>query len=391
MKKMFKFLPIVAVFLLMAFLFGCSTSSGGGGEADPGRVVDPSTVLTASASWPTSGRLAINIAGLVDSSGEAVTGATYRAWLSTTGAASSDGTEITLAAPSGRLEALDIDTPIDILHILDATGSMVGEITAVKNSMNDFFSTLEAAGLNVQVGVFTYWDTSTEAIAQGYERGFFNLTDSSADVASYLNNVVATGGGGFPENPMSPLLWAYNGSCYPTARFGTPEVTYSGVNWRPGAVKIFIITTDARMHYSGDGSSEHDCTVTSSEVIAGLDGGATIYAVSPLYTTQPESDARELALASGGTWAQMPSSGDVDYTALGISAILEEATTLLSDITLASSVTEFWIHLIAYVEGVEYADVVIHVVESAGTPRAESITIKEIFVPGGQINPSSLN
>ncbi|NES68974.1 MAG: VWA domain-containing protein, partial [Okeania sp. SIO2D1] len=47
---------------------------------------------------------------------------------------------------------------VDVLFVLDVTGSMKGEINGVKNGINNFVSTLNSRELDAQVGLIAFGD-----------------------------------------------------------------------------------------------------------------------------------------------------------------------------------------------------------------------------------------
>lgn len=61
---------------------------------------------------------------------------------------------------SSRLEALQGKRRADIMFVLDCTGSMGGEIEAIKDAIMDFADTIESDGVRVRVGLVEFRDRS---------------------------------------------------------------------------------------------------------------------------------------------------------------------------------------------------------------------------------------
>jgi hypothetical protein len=198
-------------------------------------------------------------------------------------------------------------------------------------------------------------------------------------------------GGDAPENPLNAIMLAYN--------------TFT---WRTGAQKVFIVITDNPCHQLGDGTTYANYTVASVE--AALMGKATVYAVSPKidesYGDRPETfsvnvgshegDVRWLAdgygwfvgvspetygvvrpfTGTGGKWIELPNSGDIDLTALGISGVVTRGYTLR--ITQSLSGGLWYIHILVDVnkDGVFDSDLVLEIAISGSTGSARVVGVR---------------
>ncbi|MBI5699927.1 VWA domain-containing protein [Candidatus Saganbacteria bacterium] len=249
-------------------------------------------------------------------------------------------------------------SPIDVVFVLDNTGSMGEEITAVKNSIVAFATTLEAAGVDAKFALVTYGDSALHPTPAGFITSE-SFTDASfirpildlstaARLQATLESVTADGGSDTPENPFDCTKWALH----------TNDTTgaLDNLTWRAGAQKIFVIITDASAHQNiaADTSSDNKCTTTATLEVARMRNfNAKVYAVSPNYTSSlsPYADVRMLAdgfgegrttaeavtYTSGGQWIRLPSDGNVDLTELGISDTLTAGRTInLSGYTFAN-------------------------------------------------------
>ena len=252
-------------------------------------------------------------------------------------------------------------TPIDIVFILDNTGSMGGTIDGVKDSIDNFAQTLEANSVDAKFGLVTYGDSALHPTPAGSitSEGFYDasyprpiLNFSSAEALSNIlsTEVFADGGGDGPENPLDAVKWALTVNATTGA--------FTNLTWRPGAQKIFIILTDINGHQTSeatfinpygspvtDEASNNKCTTTILTELARIKNfNAKVYAVSPDYTVSqlPYADVRLLAdgfgegrttaeaitFTSGGQWIELPSGGSVDLSELGISSTLISGRTI---------------------------------------------------------------
>jgi hypothetical protein len=228
--------------------------------------------------------------------------------------------------------------PMDIVFILDNTGSMSGAITGSKDSIIAFASSLEAGGADARFGLVTFGDSATHPTPSGSiaaEGGFDDGNYYPRPVKDFGNAVAlqsvlsaetyAEGGSDLPENPLDAIMYAYN-----------------HFTWRSAAQKIFVVITDINAHQNilTDTSTDNKCTTSGEAVVSSLIGRAVIYAVSPNFTISqsPYLDVRRLADGlgegravslsnTGGKWIQFQSLG-FDLTTLGISETVTKAFTL---------------------------------------------------------------
>ncbi|MGM0640436.1 MAG: vWA domain-containing protein [Thermotogota bacterium] len=212
----------------------------------------------------------------------------------------------------------DVKSKTDISIILDATGSMGGAITGVKNSIVSFSDSLETSGLDVQVSVIPYNDYGPAQNTAGdytYDPSWKNL-DTPSNIKDYVeNNIFAYGGAGTPENPYEALLFAWN-----------------NISWRGGAERLFILITDATSHYTDDGLADGGRTdsewLEKSDVLMKIKNRGVIHSVVvPGYSysiSDPESDyedpddVRSLSTETSGLILYTDGGGNVDLESIGI-------------------------------------------------------------------------
>jgi Mg-chelatase subunit ChlD len=110
---------------------------------------------------------------------------------------------------------------VDIVFVLDVTGSMTEEITGVKNNILEFADSLVKRGVDFRLGMVTFLDVIE------------NVYDFTSNAQQFKNNVAlqyAHGGDDTPENSLDALYRA------------------SQMQFRESANKIFIWITDADYH-----------------------------------------------------------------------------------------------------------------------------------------------
>jgi Mg-chelatase subunit ChlD len=109
---------------------------------------------------------------------------------------------------SSHLEALQGKRHADIMFVLDCTGSMGGEIEAIKDAIIDFADTIESDGVRVRVGLVEFRD---RLIKEEHRVLTFNGEPFTNDTAAFRREVTklqADGGGDEPESSLDAILLA---------------------------------------------------------------------------------------------------------------------------------------------------------------------------------------
>lgn len=134
--------------------------------------------------------------------------------------------ELTLQVPNQRPEVLD--TPLDILFVLDTTGSMGSEIQRLKDTIELIKLNLSSInGLdNLRFGLVLYKDRGDTYVTQTTA-----LTQDLQHFQADLDQVYADGGGDGPEDLQAALASSIR-----------------RMNWNPEAVKLAFVITDAPPH-----------------------------------------------------------------------------------------------------------------------------------------------
>ncbi len=290
----------------------------------------------------------------------------------------STSTDAVVATPVTVTIPTVTDRPMDMVFILDNTGSMAGRIRAVKDSIAAFAASLEAAGTDVKFGVVSFGDTTAESTN-------LPLPASAGQVSTWLASLEGVSGGDSPENPLTAVMLAFN--------------TFT---WRSGAQRVFVLITDNPCHQLGDGTDYTEYTVAL--VLAAIEGKATLYAVSPKmyqYPTYPysgysvrtttEGDVRWLADGygwfygitgeagygserpfggTGGKWIELPASGNINLTTLGISSAVTAGATLRFSYTFDSGTYYIFVEIDTDGDGVFDSNMLIKVSVTSASSTA---------------------
>jgi len=118
---------------------------------------------------------------------------------------------------------------VDIAFVIDATGSMAGEINSVKNNVTSFSETLVNNGLDVRFSIIEYRDITCSEPTILHTYNGSNWYSTSQGVIDVLSDISATGGGDTPETTVDALGMAAS----------------SSMKWRSGAAKFAFVLTDA--------------------------------------------------------------------------------------------------------------------------------------------------
>lgn len=166
---------------------------------------------------------------------------------------------------------------LDILFLIDATGSMADEINQLKENIRAVSAQISAlpAQPNVRFGMVTYRDHGDEYVAQVYD-----FTPNVEEFANSLQGVYAAGGGDYPEDLNEALSEALH----------QPE-------WRvDGTVSLVFLVADAPPHMDY-GQQNH----YGVEILTAVERGIKIYPIaSSGLDSQGEYVFRQLAQFTGG-------------------------------------------------------------------------------------------
>jgi outer membrane protein OmpA-like peptidoglycan-associated protein/Mg-chelatase subunit ChlD len=128
--------------------------------------------------------------------------------------------------------------PVDIVFVLDKTGSMKDKVAEIRGAIDSFIGKMVKQGIDYRLGLVTFSDV-VEQVSW--------MTDSVQTLEGWLDQVVAEGGGDDKENALEGLRSATN------------------MNFRPGVNRIAVLITDAECHQRGEhGDGTTDLTSESA-------------------------------------------------------------------------------------------------------------------------------
>ena len=117
--------------------------------------------------------------------------------------------------------------PVDVVFVVDATGSMTDDVAAVKRDMRTILAHLRSRNPDYRVGVVTYRDIDDEYLT----RTWAGLTQDDATIEAAINAIEVTGGDDWREHVYAGIA---------TALRHQP--------WRPQASQHIVLMGDAPPH-----------------------------------------------------------------------------------------------------------------------------------------------
>lgn len=167
-------------------------------------------------------------------------------------------------AACAKTEAAAIKPPVDIIVVIDQSGSMSDDIVNVKNNVNKLSDNLKKTGLDYRVIMIAGWDTAS-VDADGTPRS----TSSTYAVCVPAPLGGATCGASATRFRQANVNVQSNDALKIVAR--TYDSTATSVKWkdflRPGAAKVIIPITDDNSVNCGASSY---CGITADEFDAAI-------------------------------------------------------------------------------------------------------------------------
>jgi hypothetical protein len=269
-----------------------------------------------------------------------------------------DGVEQT-----STLSCLRDGSSVDIVFLIDITGSMSNVIDAVRDSVVHFVDLLEASGVRGTVSVVTFQDSvgvnvsfQQPAPASNYERSPFFSPVSLDDpeqvdaLRAFVNRLEANRGADAPENLSGAIDFARN-SVIGYAADGSPNVIGDGREDPAGTQafpalesenQVFVVLTDITFH--GDDRNERNSSLLrpfiprdAQDILTTLhESGTTVHVSDPSWSDDsldPSSDkvdADYWAVQTGGVGADVVEG----YSLVDLELVVVAEDTGLLDITL---------------------------------------------------------
>ena len=204
-----------------------------------------------------------------------------------------DGKKLTHSLTGNEAEvvlALDSEssvTKLDVMFMIDTTGSMGDELEYLKAEMGDVIRRVaQECGIGVRTSVNFYRDQGDE-----YELRYFDFRSNVEEVVSILAQQRAYGGGDYPEAVGTALNYAMNQA-----------------SWDKDAIKIMFLVLDAPPHYNADTIA----TINRAIVKAAEQGIRIIPVASSGVNTECQVLFRTWAALTGGTYTYL-----TDHSGIG--------------------------------------------------------------------------
>ena len=209
-------------------------------------------------------------------------------------------TEVVLA-----LESTSAVTKLDVMFMIDTTGSMGDELEYLKAEMGDVIRRVaQECSIGVRTSVNFYRDKGDE-----YELRYFDFRSDVEEAVTLLAQQRANGGGDYPEAVDTALDYAVNQA-----------------RWEEDAIKIMFLVLDAPPHANADAIS----TVNKTIAKAAEQGIRIIPVASSGVNTECQVLFRTWAALTGGIYTYL-----TDHSGIGGSHdkpdVEEENVELLND------------------------------------------------------------
>jgi Mg-chelatase subunit ChlD len=165
---------------------------------------------------------------------------------------------------------------LDVVFIIDTTGSMEDNVLGIKDYILRFLEPLEEKKLDVELGLVTFSDISAR------KEKVFDLTDKPDKFKKWLDKTIFYGGGDLPESGYEAIVTALG-----------------KIDFRKSAQRFFIFMSDAPQHdFDYDGKSRY----TLDRIISMLNEKNVSIEVIGLDILL----MKQLAYGTGGQWKPIP-------------------------------------------------------------------------------------
>lgn len=190
-----------------------------------------------------------------------------------------------------KLEFEDIPDPVEIVFIMDSSGSMGSVVDDMRDDLYHFLDTLVASEYSFRLGTVTYgdgtsfWDFDVSSPEP-------NMTDSRVHFRALLDDMGVSGGGDWNETSIDAI--------YDGAEF---------YDWSPDTMRLMMMFTDAPFHVPGDGSGFSDVTPEST-LVKLLEKEIRLYIAASTSSADANDWFDSLCRASGGARFPLPTFRD---------------------------------------------------------------------------------
>lgn len=206
---------------------------------------------------------------------------------------------------------------MDVVFVIDDTGSMGGAIRSVSTEVNDLVTQINtASGGDYQLGLVTFKDDVTVRNDLA--------VDNTAAVVSNITALSASGGSGLPEASDEALNTVINGIDSADRPAGKQTGDFNGV-FRGSAIKIVVLITDAlpggfddsftagvddtNAHARATEARDKGILISAIYVPTSLNTATAQGAINSVDGSTIEAIMRDYANTSGGLYLMTSSSG----------------------------------------------------------------------------------
>jgi hypothetical protein len=172
---------------------------------------------------------------------------------------------------------------VDIMFLVDVSSSYNDDIATFRDKANELIDAFAGAGNNVQIGLASFSDypQSPYGGSNDYEfRLDQPLTSDFDSIRTGLDALTILYGGDYPESQLEALN----------------QTAQSDAGWRPGALPVIFLATDASFHNS-DEESEYPGTGYDETLTTLNDGSITVFGFQSGGTL---ADVIQIATDTGG-------------------------------------------------------------------------------------------
>lgn len=179
---------------------------------------------------------------------------------------------------------------VDIVFVVDRTGSMGGPIGNVQENLTSFVDTMKASGLNVRLGLVTYGESNAQEPITNAP-----LTDDVDAIRSQIGAILPDGGGDTYESALEGIM--------------DPTTGAITANFRNGARRHIILVTDAPTHDNNEGDGGDGLSALDIDDVAQDLRSRGIKTTVVSHTgNEYESQYKRLTDPTGGTYLDIAGS-----------------------------------------------------------------------------------
>jgi hypothetical protein len=203
----------------------------------------------------------IHTVGTTDADGKVV----FNVNIATVGTMDVTVTKHNFIPYEGTISVIDTCKPVDLIFVIDVTGSMSDDIDAVQASAITIVNTIESMTCDFRVGIVAYRDHPFYPYGEPDDVMFedYAFSTDKTTIINNINSLVEEGGADWKEAVFDALLRAIDST--------------SIGEWRSGVKKILILMGDAPPH---DPCPIYGYTALDVINAAFLADPATIYSIS---------------------------------------------------------------------------------------------------------------